>query len=168
MAIRAAMRMRRIKSPVRVENTGAEKKDRIAIREKKPRKLDSTVYNRFAFETVFSLFARSFGNSRIKSATDLQKCTIRRSARCRAFPLAPLRRLKSPKVSSAYGVKKPTTVCTALLVPFTVLCATFFAVIAVFFATCLAVRTGPASTLLKQTAKAIMVEKNAFIVLKVS
>jgi hypothetical protein len=30
------------------------------------------------------------------------------------------------------------------------------------------VRTGPASTLLKQTAKAIMVEKNAFIVLKVS
>jgi hypothetical protein len=82
------------------------------------------------------------------------------------FHLAPLRRLKSPKVSSAYGVKKPTTVWTALLVPFTVLCATFLAVIAVFFATCLAVRTGPASTLLKQTAKAIMVEKNAFIVLK--
>jgi len=80
--------------------------------------------------------------------------------------MAPLRRLKSPKGSSAYGVKKPTTVWTALLVPFTVLCATFFAVIAVFFATCLAVRTGPASTLPKQTAKAIMVEKNAFIVLK--
>jgi hypothetical protein len=77
-------------------------------------------------------------------------------------------RLKSPKVSSAYGVKKSTTVWTALLVPFTVLCATFLAVIAVFFATCLAVRTGPASTLLKQTAKAIMVEKNAFIVIKVS
>jgi len=65
-------------------------------------------------------------------------------------------------------VKKPTTVWTALLVPFTVLCATFFAVIAVFFATCLAVRTGPASTLPKQTAKAIMIEKNAFIVFKVS
>ncbi|PYI98294.1 MAG: hypothetical protein DME98_04935 [Verrucomicrobia bacterium] len=75
---------------------------------------------------------------------------------------------ESPKVSSAYGVKKLTTVWTALLVPFTVLCATFFAVIAVSFATCLAVRTGPASTLLKQTAKAIMVEKNAFIVIKVS
>ena len=73
---------------------------------------------------------------------------------------------EKPKGSSAYGVKKPTTVWTALLVPFTVLCATFFAVIAVFFATCLAVRTGPASTLPKQTAKAIMVEKNAFIVLK--
>jgi len=67
-----------------------------------------------------------------------------------------------------YGVNVLTTVCTALLVPFTVLCATFFAVIAVSFATCLAVRTGPASTLLKQTAKAIMVEKNAFIVIKVS
>ena len=53
----------------------------------------------FAFETVFFLFARGFSNSRIKSATDLQKCTIRRSARRRAFPLAPLRRLKSPKVS---------------------------------------------------------------------
>jgi len=89
-----------------------------------------------------------------------------RSARRRAFPLALLRRLKSPKVSSAYGVKKPTTVWTALLVPFTVLCATFFAVIAVFFATCLAVRTGPASTLPMQTANARITENNAFIVLK--
>ena len=52
-----------------------------------------------AFETVFSLFARSFDNSRIKSATDLQKCTIRPSAGRRAFPLALLRWLKSPKVS---------------------------------------------------------------------
>ena len=82
--------------------------------------------------------------------------------------IAPLRRLKSPKGSSAYGVKKPTTVWTALLVPFTVLCATFFAVIAVFFATCLAVRTGPASTLAAAMAKASMIEKNTFIVLKVS
>jgi len=65
---------------------------------KETRKLDSTVYNMFAFETVFFLFARSFDNSRIKS-TDLQKCTVRRSARRRAFSLAPLRRLKSPKVS---------------------------------------------------------------------
>src|SRR6187455_3582182 len=43
-----------------------------------------------------------------------------------------------------YGVTVWTTVCTALLVPFTVLWATFFAVIAVFLATFLAVRTGPA------------------------
>ena len=157
-----------MKSPMHVENAGAEKKDRMAIRQKKPQNLDSTAYTMFAFETVFSLFARGFSNSRIKSATDLQKCTVRRSARRHAFPLAPLRRLKALRFLSAYGVKNPTTVWTALLVPFTVLCATFFAVIAVSFATCLAVRTGPASTLLKQTAKAIMVEKNAFIVIKVS
>jgi hypothetical protein len=43
-----------------------------------------------------------------------------------------------------YGVTLFTTVCTALRVPFTVLWATFLAVIAVFFATFLAVRTGPA------------------------
>jgi hypothetical protein len=66
---------------------------------KEARKLDSTAYTMFAFETVFFLFACSFGNSRIKSTTDLQKCTIRPSARRRAFPLAPLRWLKSPKVS---------------------------------------------------------------------
>jgi hypothetical protein len=75
---------------------------------------------------------------------------------------------EKPKGSSAYGVKNPTTVWTALRVPFTVLCATFFAVIAVFFATCLAVRTGPASTLMPEMAKARMIENNAFIVLKVS
>ena len=60
-----------------------------------------------------------------------------------------------------------TTVCTARLVPLTVLCATFFAVITVLFATFLAVRTGPASTLLIATAKPSMIEKNAFIVLKI-
>src|SRR5438045_784642 len=49
-----------------------------------------------------------------------------------------------PKNAAAYGVNVFTTVCTALLVPFTVLCATFLAVTAVFFATCRAVRTGPA------------------------
>jgi len=53
-------------------------------------------------------------------------------------------------------------------VPFTTLCVTFFAVIAVLFATFLAVRTGPASTLLTATAKPSMIEKNAFIVLKES
>jgi hypothetical protein len=68
---------------------------------------------------------------------------------------------------TAYGVKKLTTVWTARLVPFTVLCATFLAVIAVFLATCLAVRTGPASTLPAQTAHASMIENNAFIVLKI-
>ena len=67
-----------------------------------------------------------------------------------------------------YGVKKLTTVCTALLVPLTVLCATFLAVIAVFFATCLAVRTGPACTLPAQTASARMTENNVFMVLNIS
>src|SRR5437667_3112095 len=61
----------------------------------------------FAFETVFFLFARSFDNSRIKSVTVLQKCTIRRSARRRAFPLAPLRRLKSPKISFSLRGEEP-------------------------------------------------------------
>jgi xanthine/uracil/vitamin C permease (AzgA family) len=51
---------------------------------------------------------------------------------------------QTPKNASVYGVNMLTTVCTALLVPFTVLCATFFAVIAVSLATCRAVRTGPA------------------------
>jgi hypothetical protein len=84
---------------------------------------------------------------------------------------------ESPKLSSAYGVKKLTTVCTALLVPFTVLCATFLAVTAVLCATFLAVtaeslatwravRTGPACKLPAQTANARMIENNAFIVLK--
>ena len=67
-----------------------------------------------------------------------------------------------------YGVKKLTTVWTALRVPFTVLCATFFAVIAVFSATCRAVRTGPACSVLAQTANATMTENNAFMVLKIS
>src|SRR5437016_4623785 len=101
------MRMRRIKPLLRVANLGKRKKGRMAIRQKKPRKLDSTVYTMFAFETVFFLFARSFDNSRIKSATDLQKCTIRRSARRRAFPLAPLRRLKSPKISFSLRGEEP-------------------------------------------------------------
>jgi len=61
-----------------------------------------------------------------------------------------------------------TTVCTALLVPFTVLWATFFAVIAVLFATFLAVRTGPACTLIAEMAKASMIERDTFIVLKIS
>jgi hypothetical protein len=48
-------------------------------------------------------------------------------------------------IASTYGVGSvSTTVCTALLVPFTVLCATFLAVLTVLFATFLAVRTGPA------------------------
>jgi hypothetical protein len=50
----------------------------------------------------------------------------------------------------------------------TTLCATFLAVIAVFFATCLAVRTGPACTLPAQTANATNIENNAFMVLNIS
>jgi len=56
-------------------------------------------------------------------------------------------------------------------VPFTVLCATFFAVITVLFATFLAVRTGPAcalSTLPTQRPNARNTENNAFMVSKVS
>jgi hypothetical protein len=53
-------------------------------------------------------------------------------------------------------------------VPFTTLCATFLAVIAVFFATCLAVRAGSACTLPAQTANARMTENNAFIVPNIS
>ena len=70
-----------------------------------------------------------------------------------------------------YRVTLSTTVCTALLVPFTVLCATFFAVITVFFATFLAVRTGPAcalSTLPTQRPNARNIENNAFMVPKIS
>ena len=58
--------------------------------------------------------------------------------------------------------------CTARLVPLTTLCATFLAVIAVFFATCLAVRAGPACTLPAQTANARITENNAFIVPNIS
>jgi hypothetical protein len=56
-------------------------------------------------------------------------------------------------------------VCTALLVPFTTLCATFLAVYALFFATFFAVLTGPASTMPTEIAKATMIEKSAFMVL---
>ena len=58
-----------------------------------------------------------------------------------------------------------TTVCTALLVPFTTLCATFLAVFAELFATFFAVLAGPASTAPTEMASARMIEKNAFIVL---
>ena len=75
------------------------------------------------FETVFRLIALHLIDSRMVAAKTLPE------------PQAP---------GFDYGVNVLTTVCTALLVPFTVLCATFFAVIAVFFATFLAVRTGPA------------------------
>ena len=52
--------------------------------------------------------------------------------------------LRIPIRGFDYGVTAWTTVWTALLVPLTVLCATFLAVITVPFATFLAVRTGPA------------------------
>ena len=75
------------------------------------------------FETVFRLIALHLIDSRMATAKAL---------------------LGSQTPGFDYGVNVLTTVCTALLVPFTVLCATFFAVIAVLFATFLAVRTGPA------------------------
>jgi hypothetical protein len=56
-------------------------------------------------------------------------------------------------------------VCTALLVPFTTLCATFLAVFALLFATFFAVLTGPDSTVPMEMAKARIIENNAFIVL---
>jgi hypothetical protein len=56
-------------------------------------------------------------------------------------------------------------VCTALFVPLTTLCATFLAVFALLFATFFAVRTGPASTVPMEMAKARIIENNAFIVL---
>ncbi|PYJ23863.1 MAG: hypothetical protein DME92_00100 [Verrucomicrobia bacterium] len=46
--------------------------------------------------------------------------------------------------------------------------ATFFAVIAVLFATFLAVRTGPACTLIAEMAKASMIERDTFMVRKIS
>jgi hypothetical protein len=66
----------------------------MAIRQNKPQKLDSTVCSRFAFETAFSQFARSFSNSRIKSSADVQN-----SALCTlplAFSIGASRRLKKP------------------------------------------------------------------------
>src|SRR5438874_8779125 len=73
--------------------------------------------------------------------------------------------LKSRKTASTYGVNVSTTVWTALLVPFTTLCATFLAVCALSFATFLAVLTGPASAVPMAMASARTIEKNAFIVL---
>jgi len=51
---------------------------------------------------------------------------------------------KRHKNCPTYRVNVSTTVCAALLVPFTTLCPTFFAVSAVLFATLAAVWTGPA------------------------
>src|SRR5439155_14103214 len=70
------------------------------------------------------------------------------------------------RIASTYRVSVSTTVCTALLVPFTTLCPTFLAVTAVLFATLAAVWTGPACTLPVETATARMMEKNIFMVLK--
>src|SRR5260370_42360543 len=56
----------------------------------------------------------------------------------------------------------------SLLLLFTALCPTFWAVSAVLFATLAAVWTGPASALPIERANARMIQKNAFMVLKVS
>ena len=50
--------------------------------------------------------------------------------------------------------------------PLTTLCPTFLVVSAVFFATLAALWTGPARTLLMETATARLIEKNVFMVLK--
>jgi len=88
--------------------------------EKDQTRFDS--FEQFVFETVSRPIAIRPTESRLTAAKTLPKSS------------AP----------SGYGVTLLTTVCTALLVPFTTLWATFLAVTAVFFATYLAVRTGPA------------------------
>jgi hypothetical protein len=56
-------------------------------------------------------------------------------------------------------------VCTALLVPLTTLWPTFLAVYTVLFATFFAVLTGPASIVPMEMPNARIIETNAFIVL---
>ena len=136
--------MGRINLPARAEVIRRRKKDRMPIR---PKQKTETYFDRlqhFLFETVFYLIVREFRRRRI---TPQLIASIRYSVAV-ALPAAPKpsgrRGGWACKNVAVYRVKKLTTVCTALLVPFTVLCATFFAVIAVFFATCRAVRTGPA------------------------
>src|SRR5207248_7103212 len=75
---------------------------------------------------------------------------------------------KEVRIASTYRASVSTTVCTALLVPFTTLCPTFLAVFAVLFATLAAVWTEPARTPPLETATARMIEKNTLIVLKYS
>lgn len=104
-------------------------------------------------ETVSSLFAHTFSNSRkndefihrSSNSKAQDRIAMYVESRCAEPAPAAIKALyNSPKGVSDYGVSVSTTVCTALLVPFTVLCATFLAVFAVLFATFLAVRTGPA------------------------
>jgi len=79
-------------------------------------------FEQFVFETVFCLIALHLIDSRMAAAKALSE---------------------SQAPGFDYGVNVLTTVCTALLVPFTALCAAFFAVIAVLCATFFAVRAGP-------------------------
>jgi hypothetical protein len=113
------------------------------LRDHSPKKDETRFDNfqQFVFETVLRLIALRLTDSRMTAAKALPKSQVP------AFD---------------YGVK----VWTALLVPFTTLCATFLAVVAVLFATFLAVRTGPAWTLPTQTPSARNSEYNAFMVLK--
>ncbi len=66
-------------------------------------------FQQFVFETVLRLIALRLSDSRVKG----KDC-------------------ESQLAGFDYRVTLSTTVCTALLVPFTALCATFLAVIAVF------------------------------------
>jgi hypothetical protein len=119
----------------------------------KRQKFDPKGYNNLCSKTVSSLFAHTFSNSRKndefihRSSNSRVQDRIAKYVECRcAKPAPPATNAlyNSPKGASDYGVSVSTTVCTALVVPFTALCATFLAVFAVLFATFLAVRTGPA------------------------
>jgi hypothetical protein len=119
----------------------------------KRQKFDPKGYNNLCSKTVSSLFAHTFSNSRKndefihRSSTPGGRIGLRSTWRVDAQNLRPPATnalYNSPKGASDYGVSVSTTVWTALVVPFTALCATFLAVFAVLFATFLAVRTGPA------------------------
>src|SRR5205814_9373522 len=71
--------------------------------------------------------------------------------------------------ASGSGVTASTTLLTTLLVPLTTLCPTFLAVSAVSSATSFAFSTGPsAQTSPRDRATAMIVERESFIVLKIS
>src|SRR6266436_6380885 len=73
VAIRIATRMGRIKWPPRVESIRGRKNDRMALRQRKGQKFDSTGYNNLCSKTVSSLFAHAFSNSRKKRRIHPQK-----------------------------------------------------------------------------------------------
>ena len=123
MKMKKIATMRMATSRARVETIELPKSDCAIIPPKTKAKPRFDSFEQFVFETVFRLIALHLIDSRMAAAKALPK-------------------FQAPGFD--YGVNVLTTVCTALLVPFTAPCATFLAVIAVFFVTFLAVRTGPA------------------------